>query len=181
VRAGIEKYAQLEFHAVVPLLKSALARDLTESDREQALAYLGRTFASFRKPRRAEKIFVDLLRLDPEFDITPSESPLIRNALIRARAIWATTPDPSPPEAVESPPVEPVLQLPPELPPVEPALQPPNEEEKSDDPPKLSTTTWWLVGIGTAAVAAGMIGLAVTEPWTDEPRRVGTLGAWDLP
>ncbi len=163
VRSAIRDYEALSYDAVIPRLVKALSRkDLVESDRRHALAYLARTYAIFKRSAEAESTFDELLQRDPSFAPADSESPRIREAYVAAKARRVVA-APLPPEIATPAPVVTATATPP--------------------PPAQGKTWLWVAG--GLVVAAGIATLLILRPWEDdEPGRTvpdSQLGRFDLP
>ncbi|MFC1609444.1 hypothetical protein ACFL6C_00665 [Myxococcota bacterium] len=192
VRAAINRYDVMEYGDVVARLRRALARpELSQADERAALAYLGRTFAVLRKPRKATDAFVELLRLDPEFDVEAGESPLIREALARAeKRVGRASPKPSGDPTTGHPPAigaevsgskQPGLVAETgglEAPRPDPLR--PLESDTGGDGESLFSGPMPYIVAGGAVVAATIVAVIVVAPWQEEPEP-GTLGLWWLP
>ncbi|HSI02921.1 MAG TPA: hypothetical protein VLC93_00510 [Myxococcota bacterium] len=164
VRAAVRDYEALSYDAVIPrLVKSLSRKDLSEADRREALAYLARSYAIFKRSAEAESTFDELLQCDPAFAPADSESPRIREAYIAAKAR----------RAVATP-----------LPPL--VASPAPTVTTTAAPPEPAPNKTWLWIAGGVVVAAGIATLLIARPWEDDAssgRAVpdSQLGRFDLP
>lgn len=176
VREAVALYRALSYADVVPLLGRALAKpDLAAADRETALAYLGRTYAIFKRGPEAEATFVELLQSKPMFAPSPKESPRIAEAYANAKARLARDAA-AREEAARVPAVTPRTAS------TDLAAQavatPPASEGHG-------TRTAMLIG-GGVVVAAAIAVLVIWRPWQHDGGEAGpardapTLGQWQL-
>ncbi len=166
VSAGVAAYYSLDFAGAIATLAAALRNpELSAADRREALAFLGRAYASVREAEKATRAFADLLALEPTFAVSETESPLIQEALARAQAA-AGPPMPTPTPAPAAPPAQ------------------TRETTVVAPPPDAATPFWqsslpWAI-VGVAVIVAGGV-LALTRPWAHDAPPAGSLGTWSLP
>jgi hypothetical protein len=160
VRA-LAKYEVLDFRSALTDLQRAIkANRLSPRDTIETLAYMGRIHAVLNNTRWAQARFEQVLRLDPAYELSPDESPRIREVFVEAQKAahpkggGADGPFP--------------LDLPPsseEVVPAPPAGPPP--------------TNWILVGGITSAVVAGIVA-AILIGSSSEHSAPATV-TWRLP
>jgi hypothetical protein len=200
VRQAIAFYDTLEFERVIPLLQRALARpELSDADRIEALACLGRTEAVYRHRQRAVRAFVKLLKLAPDYGLSTYESPLIQRAFEQAQQRLGTFSEESdmvadapadiePPAGDEIPAAgESELEEPPALEWASTPVPVPDELPLTTNigpaPAKEAqeTSFWLIVGIVSGVVIAGAVAVSVIQPWRQSDPPAGTLGTLELP
>ncbi|MFH1809698.1 MAG: hypothetical protein ABIJ09_13205 [Pseudomonadota bacterium] len=200
VRAALQRYAELEYQAAVPLLERALARtDLSQPDRRIALAYLGRAHAVLHQQPAAVDAFAALLELEPEYAIPAIESPLIRDAFGQAQLrVTSARAARSPVASAETTSESHAASMPavaPSLPDADPAAS--RSELRTAERTSFPTTAQPVPAddaapedhsgqliVGAALVAGGgLLGAGALALWLlwPAPEPGTNLGSWELP
>ncbi len=98
LKKGIEQYENAQFELVIETLKQALQIGLEKkSDNIKAYNYLAFSFAAIGNIDEAKNQFIQLLDIDPSFDLPLSESPKLRASLeLAKREFFARYPNKRP-------------------------------------------------------------------------------------
>ena len=87
---GLAKYDALDFRgALADLQRAVKAPGLSPRDLIETLATMGRIHAVLNNPKWAELRFEKVLRLDPTYELSPEESPRIREIFVAAQQALA--------------------------------------------------------------------------------------------